>query len=275
MSDRALDLDHLRRWIGKVEEASDIVTAQLVKGMRATLFLDPGEPKAGDAAPLTMHWCLAAVSGVRNRPRRSPGPRRLPAAGAAAAAHVGGRQDRFRRPAARRRRGRRGRSEIANVTMKTGGTGSLCFVTVNHSYSTPRGVAIREAQNIVYRDRRRPTASARQAPPPAPKAQHSKAMMADPVMLFRYSALTFNGHRIHYDRPYVTGVEGYPGLIVHGPLQAALLLEYAIQLRGGKPPKSFSHRGVNPLFDGDFAVNAQPTADGFELWTTNPAGRPA
>ena len=84
-------------------------------------------------------------------------------------------------------------------------------------------------------------------------------MTADPVLLFRYSALTFNGHRIHYDRPYVTGVEGYPGLIVHGPLQAALLLEYAIQLRGGTPPKSFMHRGVNPLFDGDFAVNAQPT----------------
>ena len=88
------------------------------------------------------------------------------------------------------------------------------------------------------------------------------------MTLFRYSALTFNGHRIHYDRPYVTGVEGYPGLIVHGPLQAALLLEYAIQLRGGKPPKRFMHRGVNPLFDGDLpSMRSRPP-------TVSSCGRP-
>ena len=148
----------------------------------------------------------------------------------------------------------------------------LCFVTVNHTFSTPRGAAVKEVQNIVYRDPPPASGKPPPPPPPAPKAQHSQAMTADAVLLFRYSAVTFNGHRIHYDRPYVTGVEGYPGLIVHGPLQAALLLEYAIQLRGGTPPKSFMHRGVNPLFDGDFAVNAQPNANGFELWTTNPAG---
>ena len=94
------------------------------------------------------------------------------------------------------------------------------------------------------------------------------------MLLFRYSALTFNGHRIHYDRPYVTGVEGYPGLIVHGPLQASLLLEYAIALRG-KLPKSFTHRGVSPLFDdGEFTVNAKDAGGGLELWTANSAGAP-
>jgi 3-methylfumaryl-CoA hydratase len=98
--------------------------------------------------------------------------------------------------------------------------------------------------------------------------------MADPVLLFRYSALTFNGHRIHYDRPYVTGVEGYPGLIVHGPLQASLLIEYATKLRG-KPPKTFMHRGVSPLFDdGAFTLNANETKDGLELWTANSKGMP-
>jgi 3-methylfumaryl-CoA hydratase len=269
----ALDLDHLRTWIGKVEETTDQITARMVHSLRATLFLDPGSPKTGDAAPLTMHWCLAPAVvpaseiGPDGHPARGgflppvPLPRRMWAGGQtefAVALRVGDTVTR--------------RSEITNVELKTGSTGSLCFVTVHHTFSTPRGAAVREVQNIVYRDPPPAGGKAPPPPPPAPKAQHSKAMTADAVLLFRYSAVTFNGHRIHYDRPYVTGVEGYPGLIVHGPLQAALLLEYAIHLRGGALPKSFMHRGVNPLFDGDFAVNAQVNADGFELWTTNPAG---
>jgi 3-methylfumaryl-CoA hydratase len=271
----SLDLDHLRKWIGRTEEASDVVTARMVQGMRATLFQDPGEPKTGGAAPLTMHWCYmmaivaASEIGPDGHPARGgflppvPLPRRMWAGGTTDFSDV----LRVGDPVTRR-------SEITNVELKTGGTGTLCFVTVHHVYSTPRGPAVTETQNLVYRDPAPASANAKAPPPPAPapKAAHSKAMTADPVMLFRYSALTFNGHRIHYDRPYTTGVEGYPGLVVHGPLQAALLLEYAIQLRGGQPPKRFIHRGVNPLFDGDFAVNAQPTANGFELWTTNPAG---
>ncbi len=97
--------------------------------------------------------------------------------------------------------------------------------------------------------------------------------MADPVLLFRYSALTFNGHRIHYDRDYVTKVEGYPGLIFHGPLQAALIVELAAKLHGGIAPKKFSYRGVQPLFEGsEFSVNANETGAGMELWTANAAG---
>ena len=124
-------------------------------------------------------------------------------------------------------------SRIKDVTMKTGSTGTLCFVAVDHELTTPRGTAIRERHDIVYRDviagcRRRPPSRA--APPPV--AQHRETHMADPVLLFRYSALTFNGHRIHYDRDYVTKVEGYPGLIFHGPMQAALQIEFAAKLRG-------------------------------------------
>jgi 3-methylfumaryl-CoA hydratase len=269
----ALDIDHLRTWIGKVEEADHVVTSYAVKGMRATLFLEPGEPKPGDPAPVTMHWCYmlpivsAAEIGPDGHPARGgflppvPLPRRMWAGGQTEVLDLLRVGDAVTR-----------RSVIGNVELKTGSTGALCFVTVDHTYSTPRGTAIKEVQNIVYRDP--PPANAKAPPPPAPapKAKHSKPLVANPVTLFRYSALTFNGHRIHYDRPYVMNEEGYPGLVVHGPLQAALLLEYAIELRGGKPPKTFMHRGVNPLFDGELAVNAQPTADGFELWTTNPAG---
>jgi Uncharacterized conserved protein len=98
----------------------------------------------------------------------------------------------------------------------------LCFVSVEHTITTPRGIAVRERQDIVYRDlgSPQPARPAKPAPPP-PVAKHRESHMADPVLLFRYSALTFNGHRIHYDRDYVTKVEGYPGLVFHGPLQAA------------------------------------------------------
>jgi 3-methylfumaryl-CoA hydratase len=272
---QALDLDHLRQWIGRSTEASDTVTAQLVRGLRATLFLDIGEPTTGDAAPHTVHWCLAqpvapmSELGPDGHPARGgflppvPLPRRMWAGGELEfldGLRVGDEATRH--------------SEIADVTMKTGSTGTLCFVAVKHTISTARGVAIRERQDIVYRDvtgnaaPSRPTAA-------APPAQHRETHMADPVLLFRYSALTFNGHRIHYDRDYVTKVEGYPGLIFHGPMQAALLVEFAARLHRGAVPRKFSYRGVQPLFDGnEFSVNANETATGMELWTANSAGQP-
>jgi 3-methylfumaryl-CoA hydratase len=167
-------------------------------------------------------------------------------------------------------------SRIADVTMKTGSTGALCFVSVEHLIATPRGPAIRERQDIVYRDMSATPASASAKPAtPPPSAQHRESHMADAVLLFRYSALTFNGHRIHYDRDYVTRVEGYPGLIFHGPMQAALLVEFAAKLHGGKAPAKFSYRGVQPLFEGaEFSVNANGTGAGMELWTANSAGQP-
>ena len=272
-----LDLDHLRQWIGRSTEATDIVTAQLVKGLRATLFQDIGEPRAGDAAPWTTHWCLAqpvfpmSMLSADGHPTRGgflppvPLPRRMWAGGELEffdALRVG---DEAKRT-----------SRISDVTMKAGSTGVLCFVSVEHTITTPRGIAIRERQDIVYRDMgsAQATAPAKPAPPP-PVAKHRESHMADPVLLFRYSALTFNGHRIHYDRDYVTGVEGYPGLVFHGPLQAALIVEFAAKLRGGTPPKKFVYRGVQPLFEGsEFSINANETGAGLELWTANSAGQP-
>ena len=271
------DLDHLRQWIGRSTEASDIVTAQLVRGLRATLFLEIGAPKLGDAAPFTVHWCLAqpvfptSELGPDGHPTRGgflppvPLPRRMWAGGELEFLDTLRVGDEVTR-----------RSEISDVTMKAGSTGALCFVTVAHVVSTARGIAIRERQDIVYRDLPSgPQPAAAKPTPPPPAAAHHERHMADPVLLFRYSALTFNGHRIHYDRDYVTKVEGYPGLVFHGPMQAALLVEYAARLHGGTAPKKLSYRGVQPLFDGsEFSINANQTATGMELWTANAAAMP-
>ena len=273
----SIDLDHLRQWIGRTTEASDIVTAQLVKGLRATLFQEIGEPKPGDIAPFTSHWCLAppvfpmSQLSQDGHPTRGgflppvPLPRRMWAGGELEffdTLRVGDESKRW--------------SRIADVTMKTGSTGVLCFVSVEHEVTTPRGIAIRERQDIVYRNASsgQPAPQARPAAAP-PSAQHRESHMADPVLLFRYSALTFNGHRIHYDRDYVTEVEGYPGLIFHGPLQASFIVELAARLRGGRPPKKFSYRGLQPLFEGsEFSINANDTIEGMELWTANSARQP-
>jgi 3-methylfumaryl-CoA hydratase len=264
------DLDHLRQWIGRSTEASDIVTAQLVKGLRATLFQDIGEPRDGDAAPWTTHWCLAqpvfpmSMLGPDGHPTRGgflppvPLPRRMWAGGEiefVAPLRVGDETTRT--------------SRISDVTMKTGSTGALCFVAVEHTITTPRGVAIRERQDIVYRDMGGATPSSPKAPPPPPVAKHRETHVSDPVLLFRYSALTFNGHRIHYDRRYVTEVEGYPGLIVHGPFIATLLMDLLRRQRPDANVSRFEFRAIRPTFDlHPFSVHGEPARDGksVRLW---------
>lgn len=272
-----LDIDHLRQWIGRTQQSTDIVTAQLVRALRATLFLDIGDPRSGDAAPHTLHWCLgqpvypASELGPDGHPDRGgflppvPLPRRMWAGGEIS----------FREPLRVGDEVTR-TSRIADVSVKSGSTGTLCFVSVDHTVSMPRGEAIRERHDIVYREN--PTGQNTTPAKPvasSAKPQHRETHLADPVLLFRYSALTFNGHRIHYDRDYVTKVEHYPGLIVHGPMQAALLVEMAAKLRGGAAPGKFVYRGLQPLFDGaEFSVNASEVSDGFELWTANDSGIP-
>jgi 3-methylfumaryl-CoA hydratase len=271
-----LDLDHLRQWTGRTQEASDIVTAQLVKGLRATLFQEVGEPKAGDVAPFTVHWCLAqpvapmSQLGADGHPERGgflppvPLPRRMWAGGELEFVDPLRVGDDTKRT-----------SRISDVSVKAGSSGTLCFVTVEHLITSPRGTAIRERQDIVYREMTAGAPAAPKAPAPPPVAKHRETHVSDPVLLFRYSALTFNGHRIHYDRDYVTKVEGYPSLIFHGPLQAALIVELAAKLSDGKPPKKFSYRGLQPLFEGgEFSVNAGDNAQGMELWVANAEGQP-
>jgi 3-methylfumaryl-CoA hydratase len=271
------DIDHLRQWIGRTEEASDVITAQLVKGLRSTLFQEIGEPKVGDAAPLTTHWCLAqpvypmSQLSQDGHPTRGgflppvPLPRRMWAGGELEFIEPLRVGDEVKRS-----------SRISDVNLKTGSTGTLCFVAVQHEITTPRGVAIRERHDIVYREATTGPQVAPKAPPAPPSAKHRESHISDPVLLFRYSALTFNGHRIHYDRDYVTKVEGYPGLVFHGPLQASFIVEFAAKLHGGKAPKKLVYRGLQPLFEGsEFSINANDNGSGgLEIWTANAQGQP-
>ena len=175
-----LDIDHLRQWIGRSEEATDIVTAQLVKGLRATLFQEVGEPKTGDAAPFTVHWCLAqpvfpmSMLGPDGHPTRGgflppvPLPRRMWAGG----------EIEFLQPLRVGDEATR-TSRIADVQVKTGSTGTLCFVSVEHSISSPRGVAIRERQDIVYREMTTSAPATAKAPPR--RRRHSTARPMSPI----------------------------------------------------------------------------------------------
>jgi len=165
------------------------------------------------------------------------------------------------------------RSTIADITRKQGRSGELWFVAVQHEYSTDRGLAIRERHDIVYREAAQPAKPGATSPAESP-AERPFAMSwtvpTSPVLLFRYSAITFNGHRIHYDLPYATGVEGYPGLVVHGPIQATLLYNLAAT-RLGKTPKRFTYRALAPAFAGaDIFVRSD--AEGSDYWTQSPNG---
>lgn len=276
----ALDLGHLRTWIGRTENARDVISPRLVNELHVTLDHEGAAPGMGEAAPLTVHWCLAppavgtsALGPDGHPPRggflpRVPLPRRMWAGGELRF------EDRLRVGDAVERR-----SRIADVTIKRGRSGTLCFVAVDHEFHTARGRAIVERHDIVYRSQPM-SVSAPVAPPATPllsaaadSGGEKHDRRAGAVLLFRYSALTFNGHRIHYDRSYAMDEEGYPGLVVHGPLQATLLLERAAAERGAAP-RSFSFRGRSPLFDFmPFRLCARDAAEGMTLWIETGSGR--
>jgi 3-methylfumaryl-CoA hydratase len=157
-------------------------------------------------------------------------------------------------------------SRIVDVKTKEGRTGPLVFVMVRHEI----GDAIVEEHDIVYRGE----GGASQEPPRAPEGQAwERVIQPDDVLLFRYSALTFNGHRIHYDRRYTTEVEKYPGLVVHGPLLATLMLDLLQRHLPEATVTRFSFRAVSPVFDvGPFSVCGQPEGDGVKLWVRNATG---
>ncbi len=273
MSTEDIDIEHLRGWIGRERTVEDTITPRLAASLAA--ILDEGVDFAdGAPAPTGIHWCLCPdivpMSGLGpdGHPARGeflppvPFPRRMWAGGElwfSGEFHVGDRVTRT--------------SRIDDVSVKHGRSGSLCFVTVSHRYETPRGPALSERHDIVYRQMESATGAAK-APQSTPReADKQISVTANPALLMRYSAATFNGHRIHYDRDYCVNVEGYPGLIVHGPLQATMLLNLARQENGGAYPASFAFRGVSPLFDGQsFTVNANRGAP-LELWVADASGR--
>ncbi len=244
-----LDIDHLRQWIGRTETLHDVVTPTPVAALSATLDRDDPPPRTGDALPPLWHWLYflplhrQSEIGPDGHAKRGgflppvPLPRRM---------WAGGRLT-FERPLRVGETIER-RSTIVEVSHKAGRSGDLVFVLVRHEVFDSEGRALTEEHDIVYRDPPRAD-EAPAAPKPAPAdAAWQRRIVPDEVLLFRYSALTFNGHRIHYDRRYVTETEGYPGLIVHGPLIATLLADL-LRRNVAAPMTAFRFRAVRPVFD--------------------------
>lgn len=270
-----LDLTLLRQWLDKTEVHHDLIHAGSAAALAATLD-GPRQPGLGEALPPLWHWiyfwsvCAQKEVGADGHPQRGgflppvPLPRRMWAGGRlrfAAPLPIGATAQK--------------RSRIASIDVKQGRTGALAFVTVQHEITHEGQLCLTEEHDIVYRDLPQPGALSvlpRQAPQ---QAQWRRRVEPDPVLLFRYSALTFNGHRIHYDRSYVTGVEGYPGLIVHGPLIATLLADLLAREQPQAVLREFNFRAVGSLFDiAPFTLCGNLAADGrsAELWAQNERG---
>lgn len=269
-TDSSLDIDHLRQWIGREETVSDIVSADLARKFHATLALPGDAPRLGQRAPRILHFCLAQPAVIPAGLGRDGHPARggfLPPVGLPRRMWAGGDlifHDELTVGDVATRT-----SRIADVVMKAGRTGPLCFVTVEHRIAVGDRPILDERQDIVYRG---DEAGNAKTTDPAPQGAHTRAFDTSSTTLFRYSALTFNGHRIHYDRRYAIDVEGYGGLVVHGPLQATLLHNFAAELKGA-PPRRFSFRGLSPLIDDDACLlHAEPSADGLTLWTARAGG---
>ncbi|MBP2839282.1 MaoC family dehydratase N-terminal domain-containing protein [Pseudomonas sp. PNP] len=273
MSDN--ELGQLQQWLGRKEVCEAVITPQMLDAYRATL--SPHLWEENGIAPPGLHWCLAPTTisaymdelGEDGHPRRGGFlppvllPRRMWAGGEVqtlAPLPIG--------EAVRRE------STITDIRFKDGRSGKLCFVTVEHELSCKGKVAIRERQDIVYR--------AAQSDSPAPSAgeplrhgDRQEWVETPATLLLRYSAMTFNAHRIHYDLPYATEVEGYKGLVVHGPLQASLLFNLAAR-HAQRIPARFAYRGLTPLISGQpfrMGVSWQAPNDSLQAWTQDAEGK--
>ncbi len=276
----AAALTKLQSWQERSETMSDIITAAPLRALSATLDRDDPAPEDGSAVPALWHWLYflpharQSEIGPDGHARRGgflppvPLPRRMWAGGrlrweAGNPLRVGQQVQRV--------------STIRSVQHKTGRSGELLFVLVEHRFSNQDGLALTEEHDIVYRAAARPgdPEPPPQQPPLADQAAWSRTIVPDDILLFRYSALTFNGHRIHYDRRYVTQVEGYPGLIVHGPLIATLLLDLLRRQLPGAKVVAFDFKALRPTFDlHPFSVHGKPREDGrtIDLWAQDHEG---
>ena len=267
--------EQFKDWIGRTETAEDILTPRMAAHMAASLGAEDADLATGEALPVGWQWMVCADGPSASElapdglPERGsllppiPLPRRMWAGGSM----------RFHAPLRIGEKVRR-TTEVKDITFKEGRSGAIAFVALGYNYSGEQGLAIEEQQTVAYRAEKQEG----EAPPPpvAPPcaAVWRRTIEPDPVLLFRYSALTFNSHRIHYDQPYVTEVEGYPGLLVHGPLIATLLFD--LMRRGtDKMPAQLSYRAMRPLFDtAPFEVCGAPSEDGkaCTLWALDPEG---
>lgn len=265
----------LQTWIGREQESVDRIAAFTVRAMAATLDIDPA-PQPGDPLPPGWQWLFfnptarASALGVDGHPQRGGFlppielPRRMWA----------GSRIRYlselpvEAPATRR-------SRILKIESKSGKRGSLVFVTVAHSIECEGVTCITEEQDLVFREATIGTAASESQPQRYDGVpQWSRSVLPDTTLLFRYSALTFNGHRIHYDQTYARNEEAYPDLVVHGPLTATLLQQFALEHGGGRRLTGFDFRGVAPLFVGRaFQLEGHASDEGtLALWARGPDG---
>lgn len=260
----------LSAWVGRSETRNDRISHNLVKRIAATL--SKPAPGPGDALPLLWHWAFfqdtvdAVGLGADGHPARGGF---LPPADNRNRMWAGSRLE-FLAPLRVDAEVSR-RSTLLNVQEKRGATGSLLFVTVKHEYVQDGRNVLVEEQDIVYREPTPPKLGGTEA---APEGAWQETIEPDATLLFRYSAVTFNGHRIHYDWPYATEAEGYPGLVVHGPLIATLSLQAFQQANPTARVRRFNFRGLRPLIaPAAFAVGGRLLGDGkAQVWATAEAG---
>ena len=267
-------LEDYSAWVGREETRTDLITATPVAALNALLDRDDAPPAPGDPIPPLAHWLyflplhrqsLIGPDGHMSRGEFLPPvplPRRMWA----------GSRIQFLRPLVVGAEATRV-SRIASVTTKQGRSGALVFVTVRHEIADGGGIVLTDEHDIVYRGGGG-KAVADAVPAPADAAWR-REIRPDPVLLFRYSAITLNGHRIHYDHPYTTRVEGYPGLIVHGPLIATLLVDLLRRNVPGAVMRTFRFRALRPLFDtAPFTTLGTPDAasGSARLWTRDAEG---
>ena len=264
MNQIEINIDELKTWIGSSEESVDEVSISLEKRFKATLDLDPGNPAKGDEASSGIHWTLApavvksSLLGKDSHPEKGsflppvPLPRRMWA----------GCETEFFSPlyigdiVTKK-------STIVDITIKNGKSGLLCFVKAKYEFFVESHLIIEEYHDIVYRELQ-PIDKSKITKINLPNfvSSYEENFFAHPTTLFRYSAITFNGHRIHYDYPYSTKEEGYKDLVFHGPLQATLLLRAAEKFKKVKA-KKFVHKGIAPVFaNNDLLINIEDTNNG-------------
>jgi 3-methylfumaryl-CoA hydratase len=273
-----LSIENLRSHIGRRLVATDVATAAPANLLRHTFGRAEPEFQAGDPLPPGWHglYFLPRFGPSELRPDGSPLdsgvvppmplPRRM----------FAGERIRFHRPIRIGDELRR-ETELADLTAKAGGTGTLVFATVVSRIFVPGGLALEEERRTVFREEvkageRNQAPRREDAPTDVP---WRRRVTTGPVLLFRFSALTFNSHRIHYDRPWAMEVEGYPGLVVHGPLTSTLLIDFARDSNPERVFLTYSTQARAPLFDiAPFELRGRPTADGrgSEMWAVTPEG---
>lgn len=278
MSTIELSLDSLKAHLGRRQESADVVTAAPANLLRLTFSRPEPEYQPGDRLPPGWHilYFLPRFRGDELRRDGSPTsagvvppmplPRRM----------FAGERLRFHRPLRIGQELRR-EIELTDISVKSGGTGTLVFATTTGRISGPDGLAIEEERRTVFREEvaagaRNQAPRREEAPADAP---WRRRIAPDPVLLFRFSALTFNSHRIHYDYRWATEVEGYPGLVVHGPLTSTLLIDFARDHSSGQAFASYTTQARAPLFDtAPFELRGRPMSDGrgCELWAVTPEG---